>query len=115
MMPNKRIAVRSITIEPYEMIRILEVLKYEFENGILNRQETAETCEAIVSYITGTGDWNRYLEVFPENTSVGGIEGFKDIITEGDFTVKTTDELMDALDKAKSGDTIFIAGTQISI
>jgi hypothetical protein len=110
MMPNKRIAVRSITIEPYEMIRILEVLKYEFENGILNRQETAETCEAIVSYITGTGDWNRYLEVFPENTSVGGIEGFKDIITEGDFTVKTTDELMDALDKAKSGDTIFIAG-----
>ena len=67
MMPNKRIAVRSITIEPYEMIRILEVLKYEFENGILNRQETA-ACEAIVSYITeqviGIGTW-RFSKIRP--------------------------------------------------
>ncbi len=39
---------------------------------------------------------------------VGGGEGYKNIVTEGDYTVGTEDELIDALGKAKSGEVIYV-------
>ena len=117
-----KVAVRSIYTEPFEMLRILETLKYEFENGVLDRQKLAEKCEAVVAYITGTDDYYRYLPylnvtlgdeisgVLPVENPIGGGNGYKDVITEGDFIVKTAEELVDAVGKAESGDVIFIAG-----
>jgi len=41
---------------------------------------------------------------------IGGGEGYTRIVTEGDLVAKDLDELLDALAKAKSGQTIFIPG-----
>jgi len=46
----------------------------------------------------------------PTRNPIGGGEGYKDIITKGDFTVRTFDELRDALEKAKEGQVVFIPG-----
>jgi hypothetical protein len=39
---------------------------------------------------------------------IGGGKGYTKIVAKGDFTVKTMDELVDALAKAKSGQTVYI-------
>jgi len=44
----------------------------------------------------------------PTGNPIGGGEGYKDIITQGDCTVHTFDELRDALEKAKQGQVVFI-------
>jgi len=47
----------------------------------------------------------------PDSTGpIGGGEGYTHIITEGDYTVRSLDELLAALDKAKEGDIIYLPG-----
>lgn len=41
---------------------------------------------------------------------IGGGPGYTRIVTDGDFRVKTLDDLLDALAKAESGQTVFLAG-----
>lgn len=41
---------------------------------------------------------------------IGGGAGYKRIVTKGDYTVENLDQLIDALAKAKAGQTIFIPG-----
>ena len=41
---------------------------------------------------------------------IGGGKGYTRIVTKGDFTVKSLDELIEALSKAKSGQVVFIPG-----
>ena len=41
---------------------------------------------------------------------IGGGSGYTNYITEGDFTVHSVDELITALDSAKSGDIVYIPG-----
>ncbi len=41
---------------------------------------------------------------------IGGGAGYKRIVTKGDFTAETLEQLIDALAKAKTGQTIFIPG-----
>ena len=44
----------------------------------------------------------------PTGNPIGGGEGYKGIIVEGDYTVRTFDELRGALEKAKEGQVVFI-------
>ena len=46
----------------------------------------------------------------PTGNPIGGGEGYKDIIARGDYTVRTFDELRDALGNAKEGQVVFIPG-----
>lgn len=47
---------------------------------------------------------------------IGGGEGYTRIITEGDYTVKDLESLLDALSKAKAGEVVFISGeTEIDL
>lgn len=41
---------------------------------------------------------------------IGGGKGYKRIVTRGDFTARNLDQLLDALGKAKKGQTVFIPG-----
>ena len=51
-----------------------------------------------------------------ERGPTGGGEGYKNIVTKGDYTVKDLDTLLDALSKAKAGQTVFIpAETEIDL
>lgn len=56
----------------------------------------------------------RYGAVPDRNGPIGGGEGYKNMIREGDYTVRTLDELLTALTQAKPGQVIFIPG-QIEI
>ena len=47
-------------------------------------------------------------EANPTGNSIGGGEGYSDIKTTGDYIVKTKEELLDALSKAKAGEVVFI-------
>ena len=51
-----------------------------------------------------------------ERGPIGGGTGYVNIVTKGDYTAKNLDALLDALSKAKSGQTIFIpAETEIDL
>ncbi len=45
-----------------------------------------------------------------DSSPLGGGAGYENIVTDGDFVVKTADELAAALKQAKSGQTVFVAG-----
>ncbi len=46
----------------------------------------------------------------PAGNPIGGGPGYKDIVTRGDFVARTYDELRAALQRAKSGQVVFIPG-----
>jgi hypothetical protein len=47
---------------------------------------------------------------------IGGGNGYKNIVTKGDYTAKDLDSLLDALSKAKAGQVVFIPGeTEIDL
>ena len=46
----------------------------------------------------------------PTGNPIGGGKGYKDVLTKGDFTVRTVEELREALTKAKPGQVVFIPG-----
>jgi len=46
----------------------------------------------------------------PTGDPIGGGEGYKDIITKGNYTVRTFEELRNALEKANTGQVVFIPG-----
>jgi len=48
-----------------------------------------------------------------ERGPIGGGNGYANITTKGDYTVKDLDALLDALSKAKAGQTIFIHGETV--
>jgi len=55
-------------------------------------------------------------EANPTGNPIGGGEGYSDIRTTGDFTVKTKEELLQALKDAKAGQIIFIPdGVEIDL
>lgn len=41
---------------------------------------------------------------------IGGGEGYKNVVTEGDYTVKSVEGLVEALGKAQAGEVVFIPG-----
>lgn len=47
-------------------------------------------------------------EVNPTGNPIGGGVGYSDILTEGDFTVETVDELLSALKEAEAGEVVYI-------
>jgi len=47
-------------------------------------------------------------EANPTGNPIGGGEGYTDILTSGDYTVTTKEELLDALKNAKAGQVIFV-------
>ncbi len=47
------------------------------------------------------------------DSPIGGGVGYKEIVTSGDYTVTDLAELLDALEKAKSGEVIFIKGDAV--
>ena len=49
-------------------------------------------------------------EANPTGNPIGGGEGYTDILTTGDFIVKTTDEFLAALKEAKAGQVVFLPG-----
>jgi len=49
-------------------------------------------------------------EANPTGNPIGGGKGYSDIKTAGDFTVRTTGELLAALSEAKAGQVVFIPG-----
>ncbi len=77
---------------------------------------------------SGTTEYYRYKEQFSiirddkvysitdDGSPLGGGAGYDGIITNGDFTVSTIDELQNALKQAKAGQTVFIpANVQIDL
>ncbi len=46
----------------------------------------------------------------PTGNPIGGGEGYDDILTSGDFTVRTSAELREALEQARAGQVVFIPG-----
>lgn len=51
-----------------------------------------------------------------ERGPIGGGSGYANVVTGGDYTVKSLDALLDALSKAKAGDVVFIPGeTEIDL
>ena len=55
-------------------------------------------------------------EANPTGDPIGGGEGYRDIIAEGDFTVRTADELAAALKAAKPGQVIYVPdGVEIDL
>jgi hypothetical protein len=46
----------------------------------------------------------------PTGSPIGGGKGYRDVVTKGDFTVRTLDQLRAALGKAKAGQVVFIPG-----
>jgi hypothetical protein len=57
-----------------------------------------------------------YGALADERGPIGGGTGYRGIITRGNFIVKSLEELIDALDRVHSGDTIFIPGeTEIDL
>lgn len=71
---------------------------------------------------SGTTEYYRYKDQFSitrdgkvygitdDGSPLGGGAGYDGIITNGDFTVGTVDELQNALKQAKAGQTVFIPG-----
>ncbi|MFO7945270.1 MAG: hypothetical protein R6V19_00430 [Armatimonadota bacterium] len=49
-------------------------------------------------------------EANPTGDPIGGGEGYSDILTTGDYVVRTDEELVAALGKAKPGEVIFVPG-----
>ena len=47
-------------------------------------------------------------EANPTGNPIGGGAGYSDIKTTGDYIVKTKEELLEALSKAKAGEVVFI-------
>ncbi len=77
---------------------------------------------------SGTTEYYRYKEQFSitqdgkvygitdDGSPLGGGAGYEGIVTEGDFTVRTVDELQSALKQAKAGQTVFLpANVQIDL
>ena len=57
------------------------------------------------------GDEERFgAEHNPTGDPIGGGEGYKDLITSGEHTVRTFEELRSALETAKEGQVVFIPG-----
>ena len=55
-------------------------------------------------------------EANPTGNPIGGGEGYEPILTSGDFTVRTAEELLGALKQAKAGQTIFVPdGVEIDL
>ncbi|HBN85958.1 MAG TPA: hypothetical protein DDZ89_19195, partial [Clostridiales bacterium] len=114
------VAVKSFYTEPFELLRILEVLKYEFDTGIIDGQTLASRLETTEAYLAGTDYYYEYIPflnvsvdnglggIIPSEDPVGGGKGYKDVIKKGDYNVKTADELVEAVEKAKTGDVIFV-------
>jgi hypothetical protein len=46
----------------------------------------------------------------PTGSPIAGGKGYRDIVTSGTVTVKTLDRLRSALDRARSGDVVFLPG-----
>jgi len=64
----------------------------------------------------GTAAETSGCEANPTGNPIGGGEGYQPILTGGDFTVKTKDELLAALKAAKSGQVIFLPhGVEIDL
>ena len=63
--------------------------------------------------VFGLGAWTQEAEetfgceANPTGDPIGGGEGYRDILTEGDFTVTTADDLVAALKEAEAGQVIF--------
>ncbi|HBN85960.1 MAG TPA: hypothetical protein DDZ89_19205, partial [Clostridiales bacterium] len=113
---------RSLYTDSFVLHNALEVLKYEYEQGVLSEEQTAQNIEAFIRELEGSDNFKDYYSVInkqkkgktygaiPDENPIGGGIGYEDIIKKGKYNVSTADELVDALKKVKSGDTIFVNG-----
>jgi len=89
--------------------------------------DTSKLIDALAVH-SGTTEYYRYKEQFcimqdgkvygitDDGTPLGGGAGYDRILTDGDFVVRTAEELQGALKQATSGQTVFIpGGTQIDL
>ncbi len=83
-------------------------------------QGIAQEPDAVVAY-DGAQPWLEVDGVVygaqpDERGPIGGGEGYAAIVTEGDYTVQTLEELIDALGQAQPGQVVFIPGeTEIDL
>jgi hypothetical protein len=113
---------RSHYTDPYYVHRALEVLRYEYEQNILTKEQVIAQLDVFIREIEGSDSFKLnypYMSIekrgntygiIPSDNPVGGGQGYTDIITKGKYNVRTADQLVDALSKVKAGETIFIEG-----
>lgn len=113
---------RSLYTDPYELHNALEVLKYEYDQDILSKEQAVSLLEGLIRELEGSDTVKDFYPVMntvkkgeicgavPDENPIGGGKGYTDIIKKGKFNVSTADELVEALGKVKSGDIIFIKG-----
>ncbi len=119
--PVDRIPVRSYFMDMYKLHRTLEIVNYEQKQGLMTLDEISEKFESILREMEGSDYYNDFLPYIsmtqkgevcgavPDENPIGGGYGYIDIIKKGKYNVSTADELVEALQKSKSGDVIFIS------
>ncbi len=112
----------SFFTDPYYIRQSLEVLIHEFQSGQMSSNEVSNVLTEITQEMEGSKrflNYKSYLSinkkdnlygVISEGASIGGGFEYEDSFKTGDYVVKSANELVEALGKAKSGDVIFIPG-----
>ncbi|HBN85541.1 MAG TPA: hypothetical protein DDZ89_17055 [Clostridiales bacterium] len=115
------VTARSFQIQPFELLRTIEILNYNFNTGSIDEEGFTDRLNMVLSEMEGVGkyyDYIPYLNVslndelcgaLPVENPIGGGKGIKDSVKKGTFTVRTSDELVLAVSQAKNKDVIFIA------
>ncbi len=101
-------------------IRILRNVSYTIITGLLtacsgsgadNPASSDPSSPGGSSALPLRGDDKFGAEVNPTGDPIGGGEGYRSLVTASDYRVKTRDELLAALDSARSGQTVYVADT----
>jgi hypothetical protein len=104
---RKKLVVPALgTLAAYLVVNAFLIIN----GGGLVRKSWASSNDATWIQVDG----EKYGAQADKRGSIGGGRGYTEILTTGDFVVDSLDQLLDALDKAKAGQVIFIPG-QIEI
>ncbi|MBQ8323571.1 MAG: right-handed parallel beta-helix repeat-containing protein [Clostridia bacterium] len=106
------IAVAVFPADPYEVYTLL---------GEVAKGDLSKLTEALALH-SGTTEYYTYKDRFtieqdgkiygitPDGSPLGGGAGYQGILTSGDYTASTPEELKSALEQAKAGEVIFLPG-----
>ncbi|MBE6551468.1 MAG: hypothetical protein E7665_04960 [Ruminococcaceae bacterium] len=111
----------------YDAESIHSILESQKNRAVKSSVKHEVIANSIWNAINNMGSYSRYYQykekiclevngtkygayVNDGDSPIGGGVGYKDIITSGDYIVSNIDELLDALEKAKSGEVVFIKG-----
>lgn len=119
---NERLTLGSFFTDPYIVRQGLEIMIHEFQSGGLDKKEITELLKKMTREMEGSErfyEFESFLNISKKGISygasknefpIGGGSGYGEIIKTGDYIVNKADDLVEALEKAKSGDVIFIPG-----